>query len=71
MPQLTYQLKGVHDKHLSKLTNESNWEGLKDDVKSAQLQKKKGDISNVEIEIIVEENVGHLYISVPSDTIWF
>ncbi|KAF8517128.1 hypothetical protein JB92DRAFT_3095475, partial [Gautieria morchelliformis] len=56
MPQLAYRLKGVRDKHLSKLAKEDDWATLKDDVKSAQVKKKKGDASGVEVEIVLDED---------------
>ncbi|KAF8498443.1 hypothetical protein JB92DRAFT_2834246 [Gautieria morchelliformis] len=56
MPQPAYCLKGVHDKHLSKLDRKDNWATLKDDMTSAQIKKKKGDASGVEVEIILDED---------------
>ncbi|KAF8489765.1 hypothetical protein JB92DRAFT_3147986 [Gautieria morchelliformis] len=56
MPQLAYHLKGVHNKHLSKLAKEDDWATLKDDVRSAQVKKKKGDASGVGVEIVLDED---------------
>ncbi|KAF8500636.1 hypothetical protein JB92DRAFT_2833866 [Gautieria morchelliformis] len=54
--KLAYRLKGVHDKHLSKLAKEDDWATLKDDMTSAQKKKKKGDASGIEVEIVLDED---------------